>query len=120
MKRRQAHTIQARARPAPPSSMNLPPFLRSQGNEVLLSVKVQPRASRNEIGEALGDELKIKVTAPPVDSAANEALIRFLAEQLGCGRGAVRLLRGNSSRHKVISIAGMTAEMVWQRLTTPR
>ena len=52
----------------------LPSYLRAQPDGTLLAVKLQPRASANEIGEALGDELRIKVTAPPVDAAANQAL----------------------------------------------
>ena len=51
-------------------------------------------------GEPLGDELKIKVTAPPVDAAANQALIELLAEKLDCPRGRVELIRGQTSRHK--------------------
>ena len=70
-------------------------------------MKVQPRASSNEVGAATGDELKIKVTAPPVDSAANEAVLRLLSEVLGCPRSAVQLLRGNTSRRKVIFVHGM-------------
>ena len=62
------------------------PFLRETSGGTLLSVKLQPRASQNKIGEPLGDELKIKVTAPPVDAAANQALIELLAEKLGCSR----------------------------------
>jgi uncharacterized protein (TIGR00251 family) len=73
--------------------MNLPPFLHTQTEGVLLRLKVQPRAAKNEIGEVLGDELKIKLTAPPVDSAANEALLRLLADALDCPRGAVQLVR---------------------------
>ncbi len=88
------------------------PYLRVQGGVVYLHVKVQPRASRNEIGAALGDELKIKVTAPPVDSAANAALIEFLAETLGCDRSAVQFARGTTSRHKIIAIHGMAVEAV--------
>ena len=65
----------------------IPSFLRAQPDGVLLSVKLQPRASKNEIGAPLGDELKIKVTAPPVDAAANQALIKLLAEKLDCARG---------------------------------
>jgi uncharacterized protein (TIGR00251 family) len=86
----------------------MPPenFLRAHPDGVLLSVKLQPRASKNEIGEPLGDELKIKVTAPPVDAAANEALVRFLAEKLDCPRGQVELLRGHTSRHKIILLHG--------------
>src|SRR5262245_3570131 len=62
----------------------LPAWLKAQADGVLLAVKLQPRASKNEIGGALGEELRIKVTAPPVDAAANEALVRLLAETLDC------------------------------------
>ncbi len=97
--------------------MSLPPYLRSQPDGVLLSVKLQPRASANEIGEAMGNELRIKVMAPPVDSAANEALVRLLAEVLNCGRNQVELVRGQTSRHKTVRLRGMTAEDVFEKLT---
>lgn len=92
--------------------MTIPSFLRVQSDGVLLSVKVQPRASANEIGAALGGELRIKVTAPPVDSAANEALIRLLAKQLDCPRNRIELVRGTASRHKVFKVFGKSAEAV--------
>jgi uncharacterized protein len=97
--------------------MATPTFLRVQSDGVLLSVKLQPRASANEIGEALGDELRIKVTAPPVDAAANEALLRLLADKLDCPRGHVELVRGHTSRHKVIKLHGLSAEAVLAGLT---
>lgn len=96
--------------------MTIPPFIRADGDGVILSVKVQPRASVNEIGEALGNELRIKVTAPPVDSAANEALIKFLAETLDCPRNRIELIRGGTSRHKVIKLHGMSAEAALAKL----
>jgi uncharacterized protein (TIGR00251 family) len=55
----------------------------------------------------MGAELKVKITAPPVESAANEALVDFLATKLGCPRGALRLVRGQTSRHKVIEVRGV-------------
>ena len=79
-------------------------------------MKLQPRAARNEIGDVAGDELRIKVTAPPIDSAANEALLRLLAETLDCPRGAVRLVRGQTSRHKQVLVQGMDAEAVLAKL----
>ena len=94
-----------------------PSFLRVQPDGVLLAVKLQPRASANLIGEPLGDELRIKVTAPPVDDAANEALIRLLAEALDCPRNRVELLRGATSRHKVVKLHGFSAEIVAAKLT---
>ena len=57
----------------------------------------------------MGSELRIKVTAPPVDAAANEALLRLLAETLDCPRGKVELVRGHTSRHKVIKLHGLDA-----------
>ena len=92
--------------------------LSQRKDGVCLSLKVQPRASRNEIVGALGNELKVKVTAPPVDSAANEAVIELLAETLGCGRNAIELLRGRTSTHKQILIRGMTLAEVEARLAT--
>jgi hypothetical protein len=88
------------------------PFLKAHLEGTLLSIKVIPRASKNEIGETLGDELKIKITAPPVDSAANRALIEFLAETLKCPKSAVILLRGETSRHKTLLLKGLTPEQV--------
>jgi hypothetical protein len=94
----------------------MPSFLQAHENGVYLSVKLQPRASRNEIGEAVGHELKIKVTAPPVDSAANESLVRLLAEALDCPRSAVQLVRGHTSRHKVVFLQGTTVAAVAAKL----
>jgi uncharacterized protein (TIGR00251 family) len=91
-------------------------FLRAQPDGVLLSVKLQPRASKNEIGAPLGDELKIKVTAPPVDAAANQALIELLSEKLDCPRGRVELVRGQTSRHKTVKLHGLTPEEVLKTL----
>jgi uncharacterized protein (TIGR00251 family) len=88
------------------------PFLKAHPKGTLLSLKVIPRASRNEIGEAIGAELKVKVTAPPVDSAANRAVIELVAETLNCPKSCVSLLRGETARHKTLLLKGMTAEQV--------
>ena len=98
--------------------MTMPGFLRVQADGVLLSVKLQPRASVNEIGEALGNELRIKVTAPPVDAAANEALVKLLAQRLDCPRNRVELVRGHTSRHKIVKLYGLAPEDVVKRLGT--
>jgi uncharacterized protein (TIGR00251 family) len=91
-------------------------FIRELAGGVGLAVCVQPRASRTEIGALVGNELKIHVAAPPVDDAANEALVRFLAKGLACGRGRIQVVRGARSRHKVVAIAGITAAEVVRRL----
>ena len=71
--------------------MSTPAFLRVESDGVILSVKLHPRASANEIGEPVGNELRIKVTAPPVDSAANEALVKLLADRLHCPGSVLEL-----------------------------
>jgi uncharacterized protein (TIGR00251 family) len=88
------------------------PFLKAHPEGTLLSVKVIPRSSRNEIAGALGDELKIKVTAPPVDSAANRAVVEFLAETLNCPKSAVVLIRGDTARHKTLLLKGITPQEI--------
>ena len=75
-----------------------------------------PPETRNAIGEVAGGELKVKVTAPPVDSAANEAVLRLLAEVLDCPRGAVQLVRGATARHKQVRVVGMSAETAAGRI----
>ena len=96
----------------------IPNFLRAQSDGVLLSVKLQPRASANQIVPhgGVGDELRIRVCAPPVDAAANESLIRLLAETLNCPRRRVELLRGHKSRHKIVMLRGFTPAEVLSRL----
>jgi uncharacterized protein len=91
-------------------------YLSQRKDGVCLAIKVQPRASRNEIAGPLGGELKIKVTAPPVDSAANEAVLELLAQTLGCARNCLELLRGHTSPHKQVLIRGMSLEGVLAKL----
>jgi len=100
--------------------MSTPAFLRVQADGILLSIKLQPRAAANQVGEPLGDELRMKVTAPPVDAAANKALVKLLADILDCPRNRVELVRGHTSRHKVIKIFGLSEEAVLARLTPGR
>lgn len=100
--------------------MNHPNYLSAASDGVVLAIKLQPRASANEIGDALGNELRIKVTAPPVDSAANEALIRLLARALDCPRNCVELVRGQTSRHKTVKLHGVSAGHVLARLAGSR
>ena len=97
---------------------SLPAYLRATNEGARLSLKVQPRASHDGIGGEQAGELKVKVTAPPVDSAANEAVVRLLADTLGCSRGAVTLIRGQTSRHKVIQVCGVTAAAIAERLAS--
>lgn len=92
-------------------------FLKAHAEGTLIFLKVVPRASRNEIGEALGEELKLRVTAPPVDSAANRATLEFLAEKLGVAKSAVVLVKGQKSRRKTALVRGLELDEVEKRLT---
>jgi uncharacterized protein (TIGR00251 family) len=67
-----------------------------------IDVQVQPRASRNAIVGWKDGALRVALTAPPVDGAANDALIAFLADAWGLKRRQVRLVHGETSRHKVV------------------
>lgn len=85
------------------------PFAKDSPRGALLAVKLQPRASRTEILPPQAGELRVRVTSPPVDAAANEALVVLLAETLGLPRRAVELVRGHTSRHKTILLHGFSA-----------
>jgi uncharacterized protein (TIGR00251 family) len=86
--------------------------LTARAAAVRFEVRVQPRASRTELAGMYGGALKIRVAAPPVDAAANLALIGFLAERLGVARRSVRIVAGETSRTKVLEADGVTAEQI--------
>ena len=81
-----------------------------------LRVHVQPRAKRSEVAGRHGDAVKVRLAAPPVDGAANEALVRFLAEALDLPRRAVRIVSGLSARQKVVEVDGLSAADLERRL----
>ncbi|ACL64559.1 protein of unknown function DUF167 [Anaeromyxobacter dehalogenans 2CP-1] len=84
-------------------------WARDEGGAAVLEILVQPRASRTRaVGEHDG-RLKIQLAAPPVDGAANAALVEFLAAALGVRRADVELLRGETGRRKTVRVAGITA-----------
>jgi len=85
-------------------------------NGVLFNIIVQPRAAKNEIGGLQGEYLKIRLTAPPAEGEANEACVRFIAEWLGLSRNAVSIIRGHTSRHKMVKAAGIKREELVRRL----
>ncbi|MFL5628409.1 MAG: DUF167 domain-containing protein [Ktedonobacteraceae bacterium] len=82
---------------------------------MFVSVRVIPRSSKNALTWEEG-MLKARITAPPVDGAANEALVALLAAQLGLPRRAITIVRGASSRQKTVEIVGMTLEDMQQKL----
>ncbi|KPL89543.1 hypothetical protein SE16_03750 [Ardenticatena maritima] len=88
------------------------PFARSDGDGVLLTVHVQPRAARTQVAGVHGDALKIRLNAPPVDGRANDALCAFLAEMFGVPRRAVEIVQGDTARRKIVRIEGVTLQDV--------
>ena len=79
-------------------------------------VHVVPRASKNEIKGRHGDAIKIRLTSPPVEGAANAALIKFLADQLGVPARKLEIVSGASSRDKLVCVVGLTPAEVERRL----
>ena len=82
------------------------------------AVKVQPRAKKNAISGELGDALKLSLTAPPVDGQANHACIEFFSKLLKVPRSSVTIASGESSRRKIIRVAGLSAADL-RRLLNP-
>jgi uncharacterized protein len=76
---------------------------------MLISIRVIPRSSRNTL-EWDGEGLKARLTAPPVDGAANEALVALLADQLAVPRRTISIVRGATSRQKIVEIADITRD----------
>ena len=90
--------------------------IRDTAGGATFAVRVQPRAKKNAITGELGDSLKLALTAPPVEGRANQACIEFFAKLLKLPRSSVTIAAGQTSRNKVIHVAGMTAEQVRERL----
>jgi len=87
---------------------------------MLISVKVIPRSKKNSVeweNGVEGEGLRVRLTAPPVDGAANEALVGFLAERLGVPKRQVVVVRGATSRQKVVEVAGISLEDVKKKLS---
>jgi len=84
-------------------------FCRDVPGGALLSVRVIPRAKKTEVAGRRGDALVVRIAAPPVEGAANAALIDFLAARLGVARRGVRILSGDRGRDKRVAIDGVVA-----------
>ena len=90
--------------------------IQEREGAVTFLVRVQPRASKDEIAGEMGGALKVRLQAPPVDDRANEALVEFLAQLLKTPRTAVRILSGERSRTKRIEIRGVTRQQIFALL----
>ncbi len=97
--------------------MKLPKYIRESDQGVTLDIRVHSRASRDQIvANPEGDQLKVRVTAPPVDSAANKTLTKFIAKSLDVPPRTVSLIRGDKNRSKVLFIANTDAASVLAKI----
>ncbi len=90
--------------------------LRVVPGGVLVPVRLQPRAARNELGGERGGALSVRLTAPPIEGEANRACVRFLAEVLGVAPRRVSIVSGHRSRDKLLRVEGLDLDAVRQAL----
>ena len=81
--------------------------IEETGDGIRLRLRIQPRASRTEVAGLHGDSVRIRLSAPPVDGAANEELVRFLAGLLGVGRAEIEISAGHAGRRKTVRVRGV-------------
>lgn len=93
--------------------MSEAPWCRVEGETLWLLVHLQPRASREEVVGVQGGRLKVRVTAPPVDGAANEQLVRLIARELGVPPSQVAVVAGQASREKRLSARSPGRRPAW-------
>jgi uncharacterized protein (TIGR00251 family) len=91
-------------------------FLRETKDGLILTIRVTPRATRDEIVGTRGDALKIRPNAPPFDGKANDRLIRLLGGCLGVAPSQIRIVRGRAAREKQVLVTGLRAEELRSRL----
>ncbi|MFA5516353.1 MAG: DUF167 family protein [Desulfuromonadales bacterium] len=95
------------------------PCCRQSADGVLISLHVQPRAARNEIVGLHAEELKVRLTSPPVEGMANRLCCEFFAKLLGVAKSSVVLQVGEKSRHKRLLVRGVAIEDVRRRILPP-
>jgi uncharacterized protein (TIGR00251 family) len=90
--------------------------VRQLDSNISFQIRVHPRSRKNAITGEVGGALKLSLTAPPVDGKANEACIEFFAKLLNLPRSSITIAAGQTSRNKVIRVAGLSAEEIRRRL----
>lgn len=103
--------------PPTPSAALMPAWMRVSAKGAELEVLVQPRASRTKVVGVHDNRLKLALAAPPVDGAANEALVGFVAEALHVPQRQVTLMRGETSRRKTVLVEGVPTDVIVRSLT---
>jgi uncharacterized protein (TIGR00251 family) len=94
----------------------IPAWLRVAGDDVVITLHIQPGAKITEVAGEHGEALKIRLNAPPVDGKANDSLIAYLADLLGLPKSRVVLESGLSSRSKRVRAVGISADLVGAKL----
>jgi len=92
-------------------------FSEGAGGSIVMQVRVQPRASKDEIAGVIEGALKVRLRAPAVEDRANDSLVEYLAELLKTPKSAVRILSGERSRTKCVEIRGVTTNQILHLLT---
>lgn len=87
-------------------------WLEEKSGYTYIHIHVQPRASRNEIVGIHGDSLKVRLTSPPVEGAANSLLVEFMAKKLGVSKSKIEIVSGEKSRHKTLRVEGVSKKEV--------
>lgn len=91
--------------------------ITAQDNSITFAVRVQPRASQSGITGEFAGALKLRLAAPPVDGAANEELVRWLAKFFDVARAQVTLISGTTSKQKIIRVSGVQSDAARKKLT---
>ena len=88
----------------------------TSGSEAKIAVRVYPDSASNAVVGLIGGVLQMKVSAPPIKGKANEELIAFLSKTLGISKSQISIIRGHTTRNKLVAIEGLTQESVLRRL----
>lgn len=97
--------------------MSTLPAIHARGTAVRMDIRVSPRASKNKVDGVRDGRLVVKVTAPPVDAAANEAVVALLADEFDMPKRQITIVLGATGRSKTVELAGVTADAIRARLS---
>jgi uncharacterized protein (TIGR00251 family) len=95
----------------------MPEWIKSKEGGILISIRVQPGASRDSITGIREGSLAIKLCSPPVDGRANDALIKFISRKVGVPPSSIQIIQGIKNRKKVLSVPGVSADEIENALS---
>lgn len=94
-------------------------WLTEKGGCIFINIHLQPRASKNEIAGIHGEAIKVRLTSPPVEGAANSHVIEFFSKKLGTQKSKITIVSGEKSRYKTLKIEGLTMAEATARIEIP-